>query len=313
MAASKGFAATNYFAQRWAAFTLTELLAVIATLAILAVVLLPAIAGTKVNTQAFQCMNNEREIMLGWQMFAADNNERLPPNDYPYNTCYWTYANKSQLKNWVVGTMAQVIDANLAIGRKELVDPNSLLSPYVTNASVYHCPADNYVDPRSHTIHPRSYSMNSAVGTIYWTYFQSGQPPIGSPVQGAWLSGSSYNPSQTTWRTYGKMSSFNHPGPERTFVLMDENPYAINDGTVAIPAAAASGNTYLIDFPSGSHGATGVISFADGHGMIHRWLDRRTYTPESLIQLGMGGTGSTHPLPDDPDCFYLASITSALR
>ena len=39
-------------------FTLVELLVVIATVAVLAAVLLPALAGTKPNGQAFQCLNN---------------------------------------------------------------------------------------------------------------------------------------------------------------------------------------------------------------------------------------------------------------
>jgi type II secretory pathway pseudopilin PulG len=297
-------------------FTLIELCAAIAALAFLAVVLLPALAGTKTDPRAFQCLNNQRQIILGWQMFAADNNGLLPPNDYPFTTAYWTSspANKNLMKNWLVGTMEQPLDASLSHGQLELTDPNSLLSPYVTNANVYHCPADNFLDPRAHTIHARSYSMNSAVGTIYWTYFQSGQPPIGSPVGQGWLGGSSWSGSATgPWLTYGKMSSFTRPGPANTWVIIDENPYSINDGEFAISAVATPGNTYLIDFPSGLHGAAGVISFADGHVIVHKWLDRRTYTPQGLIGPGMGSTASGLQLPDNPDCFYLAPITSAPR
>ena len=29
----------------------------------------------------------------------------------------------------------------------ELTDPNTLLSPYVHDPKVYHCPADNYINP----------------------------------------------------------------------------------------------------------------------------------------------------------------------
>jgi len=300
-------------------FTLIELCAVIALIAILGIVLLPALAGTKPDPRAFQCLNNERQITLGWQMFAADNNGLLPPNDYPFTTCYWTYANKSQLKNWVVGTMEQVIDASYSRGVLELQDPNTLLSPYVTNASVYHCPADNYVDARSHTIHARSYSMNSAVGTVYWSASNSGTPgssagagPIGSPVGQGWLGGNSWSPSTTgPWLTYGKMSSFTRPGPANTFVIMDANPYSINDGNFAASAFAAAGRTYLINLPSGLHGAAGVISFADGHVIVHKWLDQRTYTPQGSP--GLGGTATTLQSPDNPDCFYLAPITSAPR
>lgn len=307
----RSFAVNGLPAPDEAGFTLVELCAVLATLAILGAALLPALAGTKVNTQAFQCMNSERQIILGWQMYAADNNGLLPPNDYPYTTCYRTasLSLQNELKNWVVGTMEQALDANYS---PELTNSNTLLSSYLHDPKVYHCPADNYLNPLTHAVNVRSYSMNSAVGTIGWTFYNSGSPPPGSPVQGGWLSGSSFNANQTAWLTYGKMSSFTRPGPANTFVIMDENPFSINDGTIAIPAAATPGNTYIVDFPSGLHGAAGVISFADGHVIIHRWLDPRTYTPQGIIA-GGGGTSSHHELPDNPDCFYLAPITSAPR
>jgi prepilin-type N-terminal cleavage/methylation domain-containing protein len=295
-------------------FTLIELCAVIATLAILAVVWLPALAGTKSDPRAFQCLNNQRQLILGWQMYAADNNDLLPPNDFPFATSYVlaSPATKAQMNNWVVGTMEQVADAAGIGAIKSLTSSNTLLAPYVTNASVYHCPADNFISPfTGGKVHVRSYSMNSAVGTIFWSHFNGGFP-LGSPVQGGWLPGTGYYGNQTTWLTYGKLSSFTRPGPANTFVIMDENPLSINDGALEISAVATPGNTYLIDYPSGLHGAAGVISFADGHVIIHKWLDQRTYNPQ-VSGPGGGGTAENHPYPDDPDCFYLAPITSAPR
>jgi len=153
--------------------------------------------------------------------------------------------------------------------------------------------------------------MNSAVGTIF--YSATTTLPVGSPVGGGWLPGSSFNSSQTTWLTYGKMSSFTHPGPANTWVIMDENPYSINDGSLAVAAVATPGNTYLIDWPAGNHGNAAGIAFADGHVIIHKWQNSRTYTPQAVMQPGMGSTQTSHQNPDDPDCFYLAPITSAPR
>src|ERR1017187_6774308 len=84
-------------------FTLTEIIVVIVTVAILALLLLPALANTKPNSQAFQCLENQRQIIRAWQMYAEDNNDLLPPNDYPYATCYYTAgaARQAQMKNWV--------------------------------------------------------------------------------------------------------------------------------------------------------------------------------------------------------------------
>jgi prepilin-type processing-associated H-X9-DG protein len=298
---------------------------VIVTVAVLAMVLLPALAGTKPNSQSFQCVENERQLVLGWQMYAEDNNDLLAPNDYPYTTAYASPPNpistQPKMKNWVVGTMAMSFDAGdlpALNGKSELLDPNTLLSPYVTNRAVYHCPADNYVDNNAgNHIHVRSYSMNSAVGTLFWSS-SSGNggptaPPAGTPVGGGWLGGASYNDKQTAWRTYSKMSSFTQPGPANTFVITDENPYSINDGSIAFPAAATPGNTSLVDFPSANHNGAAGISFADGHVLVHKWQDARTCFPDSIILPGRGSSISTKQAPDNPDCFYLASITSAPR
>jgi prepilin-type N-terminal cleavage/methylation domain-containing protein len=303
-------------------FTFVELLVVLATVAILAVLLLPAIAGTKPNSQAFQCMENQRQLALGWQMYAADNTDMLPPNDYPYLTGYaQAGANQVKLKNWVVGNMASGPDAGdqpYKVGKvSELLDPNTLLSSYIKNRTIYHCPADSYVDPYAgNIVHVRSYSMNSAVGTIWSSSSAMGGSdprPVGSSVGGGWLSGASYiggvNP---TWLTYGKMTSFNRPGPANTFVTMDESPITINGGAINISAAATLGNTYLIDYPSGNQNSAAAISFADGHVIIHKWLDKRTYSPQVLGQ-GNVVQAATDQSPDDPDCFYLAPITSAHR
>ena len=156
--------------------------------------------------------------------------------------------------------------------------------------------------------------MNSAIGTVWYGYFAgSPQVPLGSPVQGGWLDGGSYNSSQTSWLTYGKSSSFTKPGPANTWVIMDENPYSINDASLAISAVGTTNNTYLVDWPSGNHNQAAGIAFADGHATIHKWLDKRTYTPTGLVQPGQGGTGSTKQSPDDIDCYWLASVTSAAR
>jgi prepilin-type processing-associated H-X9-DG protein len=315
MNAPRRFISDKISAQRRDAFTLIELCVVIATVAVLAVLLLPALAATHPDSQAFQCMENQRQLILGWQMYAEDNNSLLPPNDYPYTTSFATAtaSARNAMKNWVVGTMAVGFDVASPF---ELTDPHTLLSPYITNAAAYHCPADNYIDVFSgHRVHPRSVSMNSAVGTVWYSSstYNGGfsGPALGSAVSGGWLSGNVYNSSQTTWLTYGKMSSFTRPGPANTFVIIDENPITINDGSFVSSAYAVPGATYLIDIAAGNHNGAAGISFADGHVIIHKWLDSRTYTVP-LAQHGGGGNSGLQS-PDDPDMFYLAPITSARR
>jgi prepilin-type processing-associated H-X9-DG protein len=75
---------------------------------------------------------------------------------------------------------------------------------------------------------------------------------------------------------FGKLGSINMASD--TWVILDENPFSINDPTFAVAMGApdaVTGNptgTKFIDIPGSYHGGACGIAFADGHSEVHKWL-----------------------------------------
>ena len=66
---------------RRCALTLVELLVVMAIIAILVSLCLPALNRAKESAKITQCLSNLRQIGNGVEMYVNDNQDRLPPRD----------------------------------------------------------------------------------------------------------------------------------------------------------------------------------------------------------------------------------------
>ena len=119
-----------------AAFTVIELLIVIAIIAILAALLLPVFQKARVRAYRAQCTSNLRQIGLGMVLYAQDNEEKLMPGHL------------LSVPNPVTGN-----DTAGWAGASQ---------PYVRNTGVFVCPTDRTpkVAAGGETYFPLTYFMN---------------------------------------------------------------------------------------------------------------------------------------------------------
>ena len=228
------------------AFTLIELLVVIAIIAILAGLLLPVLGRAKAKALGTQCISNQKQLLIGWIMYAGDNSDTLAYN-VPGST-----SNKG---GWVDGIMSWT--ANSPDNTNVVLMMQGQLGPYAKNPGVYHCPADKSDAPGYGQARVRSISMDFTVGNKSST----GGNGLTYPEK---------------WTNFLKMGDFKHT--DMTWVFVDEHPDSINDGFMCVPTSNGD-TTIWSDVPASYHNEAAGFGFADGHVEIHKWQSQSTLHP----------------------------------
>lgn len=259
------------------ALTLVELLVVIAIIAVLAAMLLPAVSRSKATAKRTECLNNHRQLILGWQMYADDNQNNLVVNVDD--------GDNQPFINWVGGHMYIQQERT---NRQVFVDPDrTLLARYVPKAEIYKCPSDK-------TEMARSVAMNNRMNPI--------RPKRGTfPLL---LGGHG-----TNYMIYRKTSDLRNPA--RLWVITDERHDSINDAYFAVDLSNTgtfdghgTPNPYWwIDTPGSYHNKGVVLSFADGHVEHHKWQESTTLGP-------IGVTGPRKPGSAGTDIAWLQERTA---
>src|SRR5579872_854236 len=175
------------------AFTLIELLVVIAIIAILASLLLPTLTRAKSQALSLACLNNHKQLTVCWHLYAVDNGDILPPNNFVYDII--SDLPLSTGDSWC--TNLAPFDADPA----GIV--NGMLFPYNQSLGIYHCPADqSTTQTRAGVKLPqlrlRSYNMSQSV---------NGYPE--------------YNSIYSSIPWFYKFTEIRSPEPSRCFAFLD--------------------------------------------------------------------------------------------
>jgi len=229
------------------AFTLTELLVVIASLAILAATLLPALAGvSQQKALAIGCLNNLKQLTLAAHIYAGDFQDAIPPNGI------------GAFSSWVAGDVYAIPD-----GTNVTLIEKAVLWNYTKSLATYRCPGDNDIMAGATVPRVRNYSMNGMMGNNFGI--------IG------------VHDGIVEHKTF---SSIRSPAPANATLFIDEqsssspSKTSIDDGYFAVDAYD-TGPTWR-NVPASRHGNFGQMSFADGHVGYMKWVVPSTQTLQGL-------------------------------
>jgi prepilin-type N-terminal cleavage/methylation domain-containing protein/prepilin-type processing-associated H-X9-DG protein len=174
------------------AFTLIELLMVIAIIAILAAMLLPALSSAKAKGQQVACLNHLKQLVLGFNLYAADSDGKLPEN---------TPGAYKATNAWVLGNLKLPAEST-----NQLLIRQGKLFPYASQVQTYRCPAD--LSQLRGIPRARSYAMNGWIGSRH-------------------MEQASRNNS---YRSFVRESEIAAARPSALWVFIDEHEMSIDDG-----------------------------------------------------------------------------------
>jgi prepilin-type processing-associated H-X9-DG protein len=211
---------------------------VIAIIAILAGLLLPALSKAKAKAHRMACVNNLKQLQLCWQLYVDDHYDLLPSNLASATNGVW----RSALDSWIGDSHARLDPDTTRIENGAFFQAN-----YNRSMQLYRCPADRSRvglpnGGVSGLLRTRSYSMNANLG---------GSPEGPSSVQ----SGAAIE------------------NPSERFVFLDEHEGSIDDASFTVNPAPS--DTWS-NIPADRHSRGCDFSFADGHAEHWRWKNRKS-------------------------------------
>ena len=125
------------------AFTLVELLVVIAVIALLMGILIPSLAKARIMAMRMKCSSNLRQIHFAINSYMSSNSDTYPCADDPLAAGYWLWMGRG-LRDFARPLLATDINKNnpsVLLCPQDRSDPNKYQSTsYAYSMAFYHSP-----------------------------------------------------------------------------------------------------------------------------------------------------------------------------
>jgi prepilin-type processing-associated H-X9-DG protein/prepilin-type N-terminal cleavage/methylation domain-containing protein len=255
------------------AFTLVELLVVVALIAILTSLLLPALGRAKLTAQCVRCQANLKQLQLAWQAYGDDHNECMVANWVRGTQNPTSYIDAYSTSNsWICGS-ARKSDTPDGIRQ-------GALWCYLACDGLYHCPADKTLWPYGSRLALRPFNV-----------------ALNCCLNGGWDGGDGKRMDPLVMERHTEVRR-----PAALITFLDEDASSMTSGTFFVITDQDRPGWFMVPGVR-DRGSGANVAFADGHVAFHKWrFPGRTWK---------GGWGQDVENADDrADWVWLISMVS---